>query len=144
IAIAQFFFVRSWVIGPTTGLHIPIPSLFGIQFETSRSLLPVLIVIVIVATAACRSILGSKLGRAFAYIRSNADAAAAAGVPVRFYRALAYVLAGCFAGLAGGTYVLWVQRVSPKAFPLVDVGFTYLMIAVLAGRGGLTGLAISS
>src|SRR5207248_2554638 len=48
-----------------------------------------------------------------------------------------------FAGLAGSSYVVWVQRLSPKAFPL-DLGFTYLVIAVLAGKGGLGGLALSA
>ena len=143
IAISRFFFVRSWVIGPPAGLHIPAPSLFGIRFETSRSLLPVLIVVVAVAALACRSLLESKVGRALSLVRSNPDAAAAVGIPVAFYRGLAYALAGSFAGLAGASYVLWVQRVSPKAFPL-ELGFTYLVIAVLAGKGALTGVAMAA
>jgi hypothetical protein len=39
--------------------------------------------------------------------------------------------------------VVWVQQVSPRAFPL-DLGFTYLVIAVLAGKGGLLGLGLSA
>jgi branched-chain amino acid transport system permease protein len=143
IAIDRFFFVRSWVIGSSGGVRVPIPSLFGIRFETSRSLVPVLVVVVLVAVLVCRAILGSKVGRALSLVQANPDAAAAAGIPVAFYRSVVYMVAGGFAGLAGSSYVLWVQRVSPKAFPL-QLGFTYLVIAVLAGKGGLAGLGLSA
>ena len=143
IAISRFFFVRSWVIGPPAGLHIAPPSLFGLRLETSRSLLPVLMAVVVLAVLASRSILESKLGRALSLVRSNPDAAAAVGIPVAFYRGAVYAMAGAFAGLAGASYVLWVQRISPKAFPL-DLGFTYLVIAVLAGKGALTGVALAA
>src|SRR5205807_2307758 len=67
----------------------------------------------------------------------------AVGIPVAFYRGAVYAMAGAFAGLAGASYVLWVRRISPKAFPL-DLGFTYLVIAVLAGKGALTGVALAA
>jgi hypothetical protein len=124
-------------------VRIPVPSLFGVRFETSRSLIPVLVVIVLVAVLACRAILASKVGRALSFVRANPDAAAAAGIPVAFYRSVVYTVAGGFAGLAGASYVLWVQRVSPRAFPL-ELGFTYLVIAALAGKGGLVGVALSA
>ena len=143
IAVIQFFFVRSWIIGPTSGLHVPDPSLLGWHMTTNRSLIPVLVALVAIASISARWVFASKLGRAFAFIRSDPAAAAAAGVPVNQYRALAYAIAGAYAGLAGASYVLWVQRVRPEAFPLT-LGFTYLVIAVLAGRGGLGGLALSA
>jgi branched-chain amino acid transport system permease protein len=143
IAIDRFFFVRGWVIGSSGGLRVPTPSLLGIRFETSRSLVPVLVVVVALAVLACRAILDSKIGRALSLVRANPDAAAAVGIPVAYYRGVVYMVAGGFAGLAGSSYVLWVQRVSPKAFPL-ELGFTYLVIAVLAGKGGLGGLALSA
>ena len=143
IAVIQFFFVRSWIVGPPAGLNVPEPSIFGWQLATSRALIPVLVVIVAIASVSARWVFGSKLGRAFAFIRSDPSAAAAAGVPVNQYRAMAYAIAGAYAGLAGAAYVIWVQRVRPEAFPLT-LGFTYLVIAVLAGRGGLGGLALSA
>jgi branched-chain amino acid transport system permease protein len=143
IAINQFLFVRTWVIGPPVGLEIPVPSLFGVDFRTSRSLLPVLAVFVVIAVLAARALLESKVGRALSQLRSNPDAAAAAGIPVALYRSGVYATAGAFAGLAGSMYVMWVGRVSPKAFPL-NLGFNYLVIATLAGKGGLLGVALSA
>jgi branched-chain amino acid transport system permease protein len=143
IAINRFFFARTWVVGPAGGLSIPTPSFIGLDFRTSRGLFPVLAVLVLIAAVAARALLNSKVGRALSFVRTNHDAAAAAGIPVAAYRAAAYAIAGAFAGLAGSAYILWVQRVSPRAFP-IDLGFTYLVIAVLAGKGGLGGLALSS
>jgi len=143
IAVDRFLFTRSWMAGPPGGLRVPTPSLLGTHFRTSRSLVPVLVVIVLVAAIAAKAILSSKVGRALSLVRSNPDAAAAVGVPVAYYRGIAYAMAGAFAGLAGACYVLWVQLVSPRAFPL-DLGFTYLVIAVLAGKGGLFGVGLSA
>jgi branched-chain amino acid transport system permease protein len=143
IAIGRFFFVRSWVIGSSGGIRVPVPSLLGIRFDTSRSLLPVLAAVVLLAALAAGAILESKVGRALSLVRANPDAAAAMGIPVAMYRSVVYAVAGGFAGLAGYAYVFWVQRVGSKAFPL-ELGFTYLVIAVLAGKGGLTGLALSA
>src|SRR5436305_1581032 len=50
IAVIQFFFVRSWIIGPPSGLHVPDPSIFGWRMATSRSLMPVLVVLVALAS----------------------------------------------------------------------------------------------
>lgn len=143
IATVQYLWVQEWLVGPPEGWAIPNPSVFGQELETSKSRTPVLVVLVVLAVAAGTGILRSKLGRALSLLRSSPDVAAAAGVPVAMYRALAYALAGAFAGLAGGAYVIWVQQVTPQAFPL-QLGFTYLLVAALAGRGGLAGVAVAA
>jgi branched-chain amino acid transport system permease protein len=143
IAVEQFFFNRSWVIGPPSGLSVGHPELFGVEFRTNRSLLPVLAAVVVIAVVAGRSLLASTVGRALAFMRANPDAAAAAGIPVASYRSAVYGVAGAFAGLAGAMYVMWVQHVTPQAFPL-NLSFTYLVLAVLAGNGGLSGVAFSA
>jgi branched-chain amino acid transport system permease protein len=143
IAITRYLWTKSWVIGPSGGLRVPVPSLLGVHFTTNRSLLPVLAAVVLIAALAAGAILDSKVGRALSLVRSNPDAAAAMGIPVAFHRGMAYGIAGAFAGVAGYAYVIWVQQVSPQAFPL-SLGFTYLVIAILAGKGGLTGVALSA
>jgi ABC-type branched-subunit amino acid transport system permease subunit len=143
IATVQFLFYREWVIGPPEGLAVPVPSLFGVELESNIARVPVLAALVALAALAGTAIIKSKLGRGLSLLRTNPDVAAAAGIPVSAYRAMAYAIAGGFAGLAGACYVIWVQLVSPQAFPL-QLGFTYLLIAALAGRGGLGGVAVSA
>lgn len=143
IGTVQFLFYQEWLIGPPEGLDVPVPSLFGFELESNVARVPVLAAIVALAAAAGTTIIRSKLGRGLSLVRTDPDVAAAAGIPVSLYRAMAYAIAGGFAGLAGSAYVIWVQHVSPQAFPL-QLGFTYLLIAALAGRGGLGGVAVSA
>src|SRR5204863_4287113 len=71
------------------------------------------------------------------------DPPAAFGVPVARYRTLAYVLAGGFAGFSGALTAMWVQRLTPQAFPLTK-SFTYLIVVALAGRGFVGGVAAAA
>lgn len=143
IATVQFLFFRQWFIGPPEGLAVPVPSVFGIDLDTNIARVPVLTAVVALAVLAGTAIITSKLGRGLSLMRTDPDVAAAAGIPVSLYRGMAYAIAGGFAGLAGSCYVFWVQLVTPQAFPL-QLGFTYLLIAALAGRGGLGGVAVSA
>src|SRR5262245_48761087 len=62
--------------------------------------------VTLIAVAVClwilRRIVGSPFGRMLATIRENAERAEFIGVNVRRYELAAFVLAGAFAGLAGG------------------------------------------
>jgi ABC-type branched-subunit amino acid transport system permease subunit len=142
IAIINYLFNQSWFVGPPNGLSIPTPTLFGITLTTYRSLLLVIAAVVVIAGVAAHVILSSRIGRALSLVKANPAAASAAGIHVNRYRLLAFGLAGSFAGLAGGLYVVLVQAANPASFSLTD-SFNYLAIAVLAGPGGLSGLVLS-
>ena len=143
VAIDRFFFTRTWVTGPSGGSQVSTPTLGPVTFTTARSLWPVLALTVAAAIAAAWAIHGSRLGRGLLWIKAQPDAAAAFGVPVARYRALAYALAGAYAGLAGGLTAMWVQRLTPEAFPL-SRSFTFLIIVALAGRGFVGGVAAAA
>jgi branched-chain amino acid transport system permease protein len=142
LAINQYLFQQSWVIGPPNGLQLPAPSLFGLQVYSDKAKLVFIAAVTVAAGLAANMLLNSGVGRAFAFVRSSPDAAAAAGVPVAAYRLAAFGVAGAFAGLAAGLYLVQVQGADVNAFPIND-GLQYLIIAVLAGRGGLAGLVCS-
>jgi branched-chain amino acid transport system permease protein len=142
IAIINYLFNQSWLVGPPNGLSIPTPTLFGITLTTYRSLLLVIAAVVVIAGVAAHVILSSRIGRALSLVKANPAAASSAGIHVNGYRLLAFGLAGSFAGLAGGLYVVLVQAANPASFSLTD-SFNYLAIAVLAGPGGLSGLVLS-
>jgi hypothetical protein len=119
------------------------PSLGPWTFDSSQSLYVVLAGVVVATVAVAYWIYRSKLGRAFLWIKAQPDAAEAFGIPVARYRALAYALAGGFAGLAGGLTTMWVGRLTPEAFPL-SRSFTFLIIVALAGRGFVGGVAAAA
>jgi branched-chain amino acid transport system permease protein len=143
VAIDRFFFTKEWLVGSVSSPPVATPSLGPLTFDSSRALYPVLALTVVVAIAIAWAIYRSKLGRALLWIKAQPDAAAAFGIPVARYRAVAYALAGGFAGLAGGLTTVWVQRLTPEAFPL-SRSFTFLIIVALAGRGFVGGVALAA
>ena len=143
VALDRFFFTKSWLIGGAGGASVAPPTLGPLQLSTARSLYPVLLAATIFAVAAAWAIDRSKLGRGLRWVKAHPDGAASFGVPVARYRALAYALAGAFAGLAGGLTTLWVQRVTPEAFP-ISRSFTLLIIVALAGNGFVGGVAAAA
>ena len=143
VAIDRFFFTREWVVGPSGGAQVDVPRLGPLTLATARSLYPLLVVLVAVALVGAWATYRSKVGRALMWVKAHPDAAAAFGIPVGRYRMLAYGLAGAFAGFAGGLTALWVQRLTPQAFPLT-LSFTYLIVVALAGRGFVGGVAAAA
>lgn len=140
VAIDRFFFTREWLVGDVSGARVSVPTLGPITMSTARSLYPVLWVLVIASVAVAWAIYRSKLGRGLLWVKAQPDAASAFGIPVGTYRTLAYVLSGGFAGLAGGLTAMWVQRLTPAAFPL-SRSFMFLIIVAIAGRGFVGGVA---
>jgi len=143
VVIDRFFFTREWFVGPAAGAAVPVPSLGPFRFASARSLYPVLAVLVLLALGAAWMLYRSAIVRGMLWVKADPAAAAAFGVPVARYRALAYVLAGAFAGFSGGLTAMWVQRLTPQAFP-PGRSFTYLTIVALAGRGYLGGVAAAA
>ena len=143
VAIDRFFFTREWVVGPPGGASVPTPRIGPIELATSRSMWPLLVAVVLGGVAAAWLLDRSKVGRGLRWVKAHPEAAASYGIPVSRYRASAYALAGGFAGLAGGLTTIWVQRLTPQAFPL-SLSFTYLIIVALAGRGFVGGVAAAA
>jgi branched-chain amino acid transport system permease protein len=143
VAIDRFFFTREWFVGPATGAAVPVPTLGPITFATARSLYPVLAVLTLAAVAVAWMLYHSTVVRGMLWVKADPSAAAAFGIPVARYRALAYVLAGGFAGFSGGLTAMWVQTVTAQSFP-PSRSFSYLIIVALAGRGFLGGVAAAT
>jgi branched-chain amino acid transport system permease protein len=105
-----------WVTGGTDGIRVPRSSitLLGglIDFRGSGaysrfvySYYYYVLVLFVLAVAIMWVIVHSPFGKALQAIRDNETRAGFVGVPVRRYRWIAFVISGCFTGLAGA---LWV------------------------------------
>lgn len=138
IAIDRFFFTRTWIVGDGS-VFVADATLGPLSFDDSRAMYPVLAILFVLTMLAMRALHRSKVARAFLWVRTNRDAAAAAGVPVDRYRIGAYALAGAVAGLAGGLTSIWLSLVVAQTFPLT-LGFDYLVVVVLAGAGSVGGV----
>ena len=105
-----------WVTGGTDGIRVPrsqIKLLGGlVEFTGSGSYQKFVysyyyyvLVLFVVMVAVMWVIVHSPFGKALQAIRDNETRAGFVGIPVRRYRWLAFVISGCFTGLAGA---LWV------------------------------------
>jgi branched-chain amino acid transport system permease protein len=105
-----------WVTGGTDGIRVPrsqIKLLGGlVDFTGSGSYQKFVysyyyyvLVLFVVVVAVMWVIVHSPFGKALQAIRDNETRAGFVGIPVRRYRWIAFVISGCFTGLAGA---LWV------------------------------------
>jgi len=141
IAINSYFFNQSWLVGPASGRQAAVPSLGRLTFNTSKSLYPVVGGLFVLIVLATWGLYRSRVARAMLWVKADPEAAAVFGIQVRFYRILAYVLAGAFAGLSGSLTVVWTRVVSAQSFP-TTLSFTYLLVVVIAGTGFVGGVIV--
>jgi branched-chain amino acid transport system permease protein len=143
VAIDRFFFTTDWLIGSGAGAQVAVPTLGPLTFSSARALYVVLASLVALAVVVAWLLHRSKVGRALLWVKAQPDAAAAFGVPTARYRLAAYGIAGAYAGFSGGLTAMWVQRLTPAAFP-PGRSFTYLIVVALAGPGFVAGVAAAA
>ena len=101
----------------------------------------------VVLVAAClwvlHRIVSSPFGRMLTTIRENAERAEFIGVNVRRYELAAFVLAGAFAGLAGGLFGIFNRGVFPD-FAYWTKSSEVLIMTLLGGMGTFFGPSIGA
>jgi branched-chain amino acid transport system permease protein len=90
-----------------------------------------------------RRIAGSPFGRMLTTIRENPERAEFIGLNVRRYELAAFVLAGAFAGLAGGLFGIFNRGVFPD-FAYWTKSSEVLIMTLLGGMGTFYGPAIGA
>jgi len=143
------------VTGGEQGMpEIPYPD-FG-TVERAAAILPVLggyrtsdyyYFLTLVLVAACfwlmRRIVNSPFGRILTTIRENPERAEFIGVNVRRYELAAFVVAGAFAGLAGGLFGVFNRGVFPD-FAYWTKSSEVLIMTLLGGMGTFIGPALGA
>jgi branched-chain amino acid transport system permease protein len=90
-----------------------------------------------------RRVVGSPFGRMLTTIRENAERAQFIGVNVRRYELAAFVVAGAFAGLAGGLFGIFNRGVFPD-FAYWTKSSEVLIMTLLGGMGTFYGPAVGA
>src|SRR5438034_1518394 len=88
-------------------------------------------------------IVGSPFGRMLTTIRENPERAEFIGVNVRRYELAAFVVAGAFAGLAGGLFGIFNRGVFPD-FAYWTKSSEVLIMTLLGGMGAFFGPALGA
>ncbi|MFD7654630.1 branched-chain amino acid ABC transporter permease [Actinosynnema sp. NPDC059797] len=85
----------------------------------------------------------SRVGRAWAAIREDEDAAELMGVPTFKFKLLAFAIGAMIGGLAGGLYAGKAVFIEPNTFPFI-LSATILAAVVLGGSGNLPGVMLGA
>ena len=118
---------------------IPKPSLMGYNFDSPDRYYFISMTIMIIAVYFSFSILRSGVGRAFMSIREDPICAAAAGINVKKYKILAFILSAMFAGAAGAVYAhMPPGYIHPNNYTVIEM-VTFLAMVVLGGLGHIWG-----
>jgi branched-chain amino acid transport system permease protein len=126
-----------WVESVATAL----PFLGG--YRTSEYFYFLTLVLVGLCLWVLRRIMRSPFGRMLETIRENAERAEFIGVDVRRYELVAFVLAGAFAGLAGGLFGIFNRGVFPD-FAFWTKSSEVLIMTLLGGMGTFWGPAVGA
>jgi branched-chain amino acid transport system permease protein len=103
--------------------------------------------VTVVLVAGClwflHRVVGSPFGRILTTIRENPERAEFIGVNVRRYELVAFVIAGAFAGLAGGLFGIFNRGVFPD-FAYWPKSSEVLIMTILGGMGHFYGPAVGA
>lgn len=130
--------------GGPDGVIIPFrPVLFGYSFDDTLSMYYLVLVIAVVVALAVTSLTRSKIGRAWESVREDEKVAEAVGVPSIRVKALAYVVGGVIAGLAGAFFATYIGIVNPTSFTFLT-SVLILLVVLIGGRGSLVGVFLGA
>ncbi|MDX1667034.1 MAG: branched-chain amino acid ABC transporter permease, partial [Saprospiraceae bacterium] len=129
---------RVEMFGGRMGLSVPRPNLNWTGLSYDRSLFYLIILVTVVLTICTRSIIKSRIGRAFQAIRDSDIAAAAAGVNVAYFKTLSFAVSAAYAGIAGGFMALYLSFINPTLFTFVQ-SIIFLAMIILGGLGSVAG-----
>ncbi|MBP2338159.1 branched-chain amino acid transport system permease protein [Saccharothrix coeruleofusca] len=120
------------------------PPMFGMKFLLDPApyyyLMVAAIVLVIIFSVRLQK---SRVGRAWAAIREDEDAAELMGVPTFKFKLLAFAIGAMIGGLAGGIYAGKAVFIEPNTFPFI-LSATILAAVVLGGAGNLPGVMLGA
>lgn len=130
--------------GGSDGMGIPDkPGFFGFDLANSLPMYFMALIFFLLSYWGLRRLLNSPLGHTFIGIRENEQRMQAIGYPVQAYKLLSFVIAGAFAGFAGGLYAIFNTYISPEAVYWTASGDILIMV-MLGGAGTLIGPAIGT
>jgi len=133
-------------IGGARGItNIPHPSpLFGMEFLLDPApyyyLILVAIVLVIVFSVRLQK---SRVGRAWAAIREDEDAAELMGVPTFKFKLASFAIGAAIGGATGVVYAAQAVSIIPTNFPFI-LSATILAAVVMGGSGNIPGVMVGA
>jgi branched-chain amino acid transport system permease protein len=132
-----------WITRGNDGLPVPVPSLGPWRLATDGARYYLVVAVGVVMVAGALNIARTRTGRALLAIRESEVAAAASGIPVRWYKTMAFAISAFYTGVAGGCFAFVVGFLSPDAFD-VFLSVDYLIMIIVGGLGSIPGSIVGA
>ncbi|TMC05816.1 MAG: branched-chain amino acid ABC transporter ATP-binding protein/permease [Chloroflexi bacterium] len=135
---------NSDLTGGASGIS-KIPALVfpGLDLSGPRDYYYLVAIALILVVGFALFVANTTLGRRFKAMRDDVLAAAASGIEVRYYRLMAFLLAGLVGGVAGVLYAHNARYVSPDTFGL-GVMFLLLAMVIIGGQDSIWGAVVGA
>ena len=127
--------VESFQIGDVTPLK------YGVI--DARPYYYLLLVVIIVVIVLVKRLERSRVGRAWAAIREDEDAAELMGVPTFKFKIAAFVIGAAIGGAAGVVFASQTTSITPVNFPFI-LSALILVAVVLGGSGNMVGVILGA
>ena len=135
---------EEWLTGGSFGfIGIPRPALFGFVLRDSMHSYYLCAGFAALVYFLLARIEGTRFGRAINAVRQDADAAAASGINITFYKSHCFVIAAFAAGLGGSLYAHEVRYLAPNDFSFWK-SIEMLIMVVVGGIGSLPGAVLGA
>jgi branched-chain amino acid transport system permease protein len=139
----------SWTGGPRGIAEIPHPpdignlNAFTYGVLDPRPYYYLVLALIVFVIFVARRLERSRVGRAWAAIREDEDAAALMGVPTFRFKLWAFAIGGTIGGAAGVMFAAKNIAITPDNFPLL-LSILVLSAVVLGGSGNLPGVILGA
>lgn len=144
LVVVQFAFQELQTdTGALGGYSLGTPTVATLQIASLRSWFVVLVVSVLIATAAAVGITGGKLGRAWQAVKGHDIAAGVMGIDVRREKIRAFVVSSFFIGVAGALGAFFLGQVSYGSYGL-ELSVSYIAMIIVGGLGSIAGSMIGA
>lgn len=130
--------IRPDLTGGTDSLIVPTAHIGSFAFNSQERIFYLVVPVAILVTFLVRSLVRTRIGRAFTAIRDNDLAAEAMGIGLFRYKLLAFFICSFYAGIAGSLWAYWMRVINIDYFGLLDT-IWYVGIIIVGGMGSVPG-----
>jgi branched-chain amino acid transport system permease protein len=132
------------ITGSATGLSgIGKPWLFGWHIRAPIDFYFIFLGLALVGIVVSVRLAGSRLGRAWLYVRHDEDVAEAMGINRVKVKLAAYVIGAIFGAIGGAFFAINLGAISPESFSF-EQSVLILMAVILGGMGKIPGVVLGA
>jgi branched-chain amino acid transport system permease protein len=142
--IIRILAINLTITGSASGIYgIPRPVLGSYVFTGQMDFYFLMLAIACLTLLAVSRLGRSRIGRAWAYIREDEDAAEAMGIDRVRMKLLAYSIGAVIGSLAGCVFAVKMSAIAPLSFSFMQ-SIMILLAVVLGGLGSISGVTIGA